>query len=188
MKITLPYPHPYLNPNSKKHWAVKSKYQKASKNIANYCTLEVLNMSDKASYQKKETLILTVDFYPPDRRRRDQDNMIASMKHAFDGIALALGVDDSIFRFKFDVKEHEVGKSGKVEITINKNRKGNKMIKITSKLDKKNDEMKLEFSDAFKALDTIYKMDFLQDTIGDLSVEYDKLFLLNEDGTPIKKE
>ena len=36
-------------------------------------------------------------FCPPDHRRRDLDNIIASMKAANDGIADALGIDDSRF-------------------------------------------------------------------------------------------
>jgi Holliday junction resolvase RusA-like endonuclease len=44
-----------------------------------------------------ERLPLRVTFYPPDRRRRDDDNMIASFKSARDGLADALGVDDRCF-------------------------------------------------------------------------------------------
>ena len=42
-------------------------------------------------------LHLWIDFYPPDRRARDDDNMIASFKSGRDGIADALGIDDKRF-------------------------------------------------------------------------------------------
>jgi len=42
-------------------------------------------------------LDLWVDFYPPDCRRRDDDGMLASFKAARDGLAQALGIDDSRF-------------------------------------------------------------------------------------------
>jgi crossover junction endodeoxyribonuclease RusA len=36
-----------------------------------------------------------VTFHPPDNRRRDTDNMLASCKASLDGLALAMGVDDA---------------------------------------------------------------------------------------------
>lgn len=41
---------------------------------------------------------LRLDFFPPDRRARDDDNAIAAFKAGRDGIADALGVDDRRFR------------------------------------------------------------------------------------------
>jgi crossover junction endodeoxyribonuclease RusA len=38
-------------------------------------------------------LILT--FCPPDRRRRDDDNLVAAFKSGRDGLAEALGIDDA---------------------------------------------------------------------------------------------
>ena len=40
---------------------------------------------------------LVFEFHPPDRRKRDDDNLKASLKHARDGIADALGIDDNRF-------------------------------------------------------------------------------------------
>lgn len=50
----------------------------------------------KIDLSEKEPLRIT--FYAPDRRRRDVDGMHGAIKHHLDGIAQALGVDDSIFR------------------------------------------------------------------------------------------
>lgn len=48
-------------------------------------------------------------FYPPDRRYRDDDNMISAFKHGRDGVALALGVDDRRFRIHPEVSEQMGG-------------------------------------------------------------------------------
>ncbi len=55
-------------------------------------------------------------FYPPDRRIRDQDNLIASMKSGLDGLADALKVDDSNFRVTFDISD-DIGGMVKVSVT-----------------------------------------------------------------------
>ena len=41
--------------------------------------------------------VVSMVFYPPDGRRRDVSNLHAAMKAALDGIAEAMGVDDSGF-------------------------------------------------------------------------------------------
>ncbi len=58
---------------------------------------------------------LWVDFYPPDKRARDQDNMLAAFKAGFDGLADALKVNDKRFRLHPYVKD-EIG--GMVRVTI----------------------------------------------------------------------
>lgn len=40
---------------------------------------------------------VTLTFYPPDKRRRDLDGCISACKAYLDGLADALGVDDSRF-------------------------------------------------------------------------------------------
>jgi crossover junction endodeoxyribonuclease RusA len=55
-------------------------------------------------------------FCPPDKRRRDRDNLIASMKAATDGIADALGTDDSKFIVTYAMGSPVKG--GSVEVTI----------------------------------------------------------------------
>ena len=59
---------------------------------------------------------LTFLFCAPDSRRRDLDNMLASMKSAIDGIALALDMDDS--KFSLVLARGAPVKGGQVEITI----------------------------------------------------------------------
>jgi crossover junction endodeoxyribonuclease RusA len=59
---------------------------------------------------------IAIEFCPPDYRRRDRDNLIASMKAATDGLADALGIDDSKF-----ITSYRMGqpvKGGAVLVTV----------------------------------------------------------------------
>lgn len=44
------------------------------------------------------TIPLSIVFCCPDKRRRDADNLHSALKNQLDGVAAALGVDDSRFR------------------------------------------------------------------------------------------
>ena len=56
-----------------------------------------------------------IDFYPPDRRHRDDDNMISAFKAGRDGVADALGINDKRFRIHPYVKT-EIG--GMIKLTF----------------------------------------------------------------------
>ena len=58
-----------------------------------------------------------IDGYPTDRRRRDADGLLSSLKAALDGIAKAMGVDDSRFVPHPWIKD-EVRKGGEVRIRV----------------------------------------------------------------------
>lgn len=88
--VLLPYPDKDLNPNKRLNPHVKAKVFKAAKN-------EAYTLAEKAGLRGIQQRRLRLLFSPPDRRRRDLDNMHASMKAALDGIALAIGCDDSEF-------------------------------------------------------------------------------------------
>jgi crossover junction endodeoxyribonuclease RusA len=64
-----------------------------------------------------EPLRVTLRIYSPDKRRRDWDNIVASIKSGLDGIADALGADDSRFRLAIDVLP-EVVKGGRIDVVI----------------------------------------------------------------------
>lgn len=92
-KITLPWPPKVLSPNARVHWSVKSK---AAKSYRAACYL-LCKQAKLVAPAHEGRLHLWLDFYPPDRRHRDDDNMVASFKNGRDGIADALGVDDKRF-------------------------------------------------------------------------------------------
>lgn len=59
---------------------------------------------------------LEITFYPPNRQRRDLDNLLASLKPHLDGIARAAGVDDE--GWSFTVRKGEPVKGGAVLIHV----------------------------------------------------------------------
>jgi hypothetical protein len=90
--ITLPWPAQPLWPNRHQHWAKVHACRKAQKKWAARACEEAGVMSTSAAKVRLE-----ISAYPPDRRRFDNDNLVASLKAAIDGIAEFLGVDDSKF-------------------------------------------------------------------------------------------
>jgi Holliday junction resolvase RusA-like endonuclease len=55
-------------------------------------------------------------FHPPDRRRRDLDNLLASCKPMIDGIADTIGRDDSTWQI--ELRKAEIRKGGAVRIEL----------------------------------------------------------------------
>lgn len=64
---------------------------------------------------KTPSLAVTLRFVPPDRRARDIDNLVASMKSGLDGLADVLGVDDSRWALSAELAG-EVGGFVRVEV------------------------------------------------------------------------
>ena len=109
--IDLPWPPKELSPNARVHWTKKAKAAKAYR-------LECFILAKAAGITAPEGKILwTVEFFPPSRRAYDDDNLLARMKSARDGIADALGVDDRRFVTQFSVSETVI-KGGMVRVTI----------------------------------------------------------------------
>ena len=92
-KVVLPWPPKVLSPNARVHWSVKSKSAKAYR----MACFTLCREAKLAAPEHEGRLHLWLDFYPPDRRPRDDDNMIASFKSGRDGIADALDIDDKRF-------------------------------------------------------------------------------------------
>lgn len=113
-EIVLPWPDRKLHPNSRPHWAVKAKATKSARGAAHLVALECgwhqVDWPDG-------DLFVWIDFYPPDRRHRDTDGLLSSMKAALDGIAQAMGVNDRRFVPRPYVKD-EVRKGGQVRIRV----------------------------------------------------------------------
>jgi crossover junction endodeoxyribonuclease RusA len=112
MVIVCPWPSRQLSPNFRGHWAQKSKAAKAYRE-AGYWAAKLSGI--KIDWDGEIHAFIT--FYPPDRRQRDDDNLIASFKSARDGIADALGVNDKRFRIHpFVHTERRCG--GQVEVKL----------------------------------------------------------------------
>lgn len=82
IRLTLPYPPKELNPNQKVHWAVKAKHAKLCRSIAKGIAIQY-----KGDVPIGD-LVLDLNFYPPDNRRRDDDNAIASIVYSLISIHL----------------------------------------------------------------------------------------------------
>lgn len=100
MLISLPWPDSRLSPNARLYWAAKVAPKKIAREGAAWATkgAEGFHAAKAALTASEGHIPLTVRFYPPDRRHRDTDNMVASLKAAIDGIADALEVNDRRFR------------------------------------------------------------------------------------------
>lgn len=139
MNIELPWPPKECSPNARAHYLAKSRVTKAYREQAYWLA------QSRANYEKaavvlgcrpidpaavtgthllpralrpdySDAIILSIVFHPPDKRKRDLDNMLSSIKAGLDGIADALSVNDQ--RFEFNIKRGDPVKSGSVVITI----------------------------------------------------------------------
>lgn len=115
IRIEMPWPPAALSPNARGHW---SKRSKAAKAYRAECFMEMFVLVRKEKPAIPEgRLLLDLEFVPPDARRRDDDNCLAAFKAGRDGIAEALGVDDSRFTTMLRLSESTT-KGGKVIVTI----------------------------------------------------------------------
>lgn len=112
--IELGWPSKPLWPNfrSRTHWA-KTRALKTARAEAFYAT-KAARIGIGAG---DAPLVVRSTFYPPDRRTRDYDNCGSTLKPFLDGIADALGVNDSIFRPERPVIGEPV-KGGKLVVSI----------------------------------------------------------------------
>ncbi|MCP8465912.1 endodeoxyribonuclease RusA [Pseudomonas sp. ZM23] len=111
MTLILPWPPRELSPNARTHWSKKSR---VARNYRRTCQLLAFAASMKAPPGQ---IRLILEFVPPDRRRRDDDNLIAAFKAGRDGLADALRVDDHRFVTTFSVSP-ECTPGGAVRVSI----------------------------------------------------------------------
>lgn len=109
--IELPWPPKELSPNARTHFHAKARAAKAYREQAYW----IANASPLAM-PSEGGIALRIEFYPPDARKRDLDNMLASFKAAIDGIADAHGVNDQ--RFGFWIGRNDPVKNGKVVVSL----------------------------------------------------------------------
>jgi crossover junction endodeoxyribonuclease RusA len=113
-EIILPWPSSDLSPNATSHAHWRKRQQAAKRAKADgYMLAAMVGVRPPTD---DRTIVLTMEFHPPDRRRRDLDNMFGSCKHALDGIAQAMGVDDQ--RFGFVLSREDPVKDGKIVVRV----------------------------------------------------------------------
>ena len=110
-EIVFGWPPRECSPNWRGHWSKKAKAAKAYKTA---CWALALEAGAKVDWDGDVHLWIT--FFPPDRRARDDDNIIASAKYLLEGLALALGSNDKRFRLHPWVSD-EIGGMVKVRLS-----------------------------------------------------------------------
>lgn len=110
-QVLLPWPPKVLSPNARAHWRAKSK---AAKDYRYRCFLEAKLAKLRAPAGR---VLLMLEFMPPNRQRRDDDNLVAAFKSGRDGLADALGIDDSRFVTLVQLSD-EIWPGGAVRVTL----------------------------------------------------------------------
>lgn len=115
--IVLAWPDKVLSPNARAHYHAKAKVAKAYREAA-YERMMGFIIADAhgENDERWNPQHLSITFYPPDKRKRDLDNMLSSIKAGLDGIADALGVNDE--RFALTIRKGDPVKGGQVCVEV----------------------------------------------------------------------
>lgn len=116
LEIELPWPDRALSPNARLHPLAKARAFKAAKARAYVLTKGALH-GDMPKLRDGSRMNLRLVVYPASRRRRDEDNLLASCKALLDGIAAAIGIDDSLFHFR-EQDWREPTKPGRLSVIL----------------------------------------------------------------------
>lgn len=119
ISFSLPWPSAKLNPNRCKglHWAATSKLRKDARDFAQRQARYTVSQYTLPDSYKAGEIPLTIVFIQPDRRARDRDNLLAALKPSLDGVADAMGVNDSQFE-PVTIRREYGAKPGSVRIEI----------------------------------------------------------------------
>lgn len=111
MTIDLPWPPSTLRPNASSpgNWRRKSDAAKRYKADCLILSLALPKLEPKQ-------MTVSLEFCPPDKRRRDIDNMLSSFKQGLDAVSQAIGVDD--YLFDLNLKRGEPVKNGLVRVSL----------------------------------------------------------------------
>lgn len=118
IRVTLDYPDKRLSQNARIHWAVRSKITKAARQEAHWTVKYEAERAGVSLDQLPRPVPIQVFVFPPDRRRRDLQNVIGALKASMDGVSDALGVDDAFFAIRWPEQFSAPVKNGAVIITI----------------------------------------------------------------------
>lgn len=123
-KIAMPWPNRAMSSNARGHWAKKANAAHKYRYHCKMLTLEAIQAGrwDIQALQEMVAegaeLHVFIDFYPPDRRRRDDNNLPGLFKSGLDGVADAIGIDDHLFRTHPFFQRDTIVRGGEVTVTI----------------------------------------------------------------------
>ena len=86
--LTTPWPDAKLSPNSRGHWTKKARANKTA-------FLEIRSILPKNTSIPNGNLGIDCSFFQPDKRRRDLDNLLCSMKPYLDAIFILGKANDT---------------------------------------------------------------------------------------------
>lgn len=97
LTIRLPWPDTSLMANRKggKHWGVSHAAKVRARELAFFAAKEALGRHTLAA---AGNVPVSITWVAPNKVRRDLDGLLSAEKSRLDGIAAALGIDDSQFR------------------------------------------------------------------------------------------
>jgi crossover junction endodeoxyribonuclease RusA len=105
MTVMLGWPPKGLNPNARANCYELSRLKKLYRHT---CYFTALQAAGVGKWVEEGDIRVHLVFVPPDRRLRDDDNLVAMMKSGLDGLADALKVNDRRFRLSQEVSQ-EIG-------------------------------------------------------------------------------
>ena len=118
IEITLPWPDKRLSPNSRCHWREKAQAAHLSRWDGGHATIEeIATIVEWYPSGLPYKVLAHYTFHPPDKRKRDIDNALSSMKNSTDGVCSALGIDDECIK-RTVLEWGEVVKGGKVVLRL----------------------------------------------------------------------
>lgn len=114
LTLTLPWPPRILSPNARPaHWSALARAKRLYRTA---CATQARMQGAAALAGPPKALTVHLRFFPPDRRHRDLDNLIANVKAGLDGLADTLGVDDSRWRLQAELVGDQIGGFVRVEV------------------------------------------------------------------------
>ena len=107
MKVIFPWFPKELSPNWTGHFHAKAKFKAIYKQVCKEQTMKVLEQMNGSTFWEFTEIDIT--FNMPDKRWRDSDNLLASVKNGLDGMCEALQINDKCFEHIHIHRSKEVG-------------------------------------------------------------------------------
>ncbi len=117
LTLTIPWPDADLSPNARVHYMALHRARKKAKNEAWGMTKALMGPLHIAYGTWRGSVEVSVTFHPSANRAFDLDNALSRLKGHLDGIALALGINDSAFTFRLSRGERSVPPRVRVTLT-----------------------------------------------------------------------
>lgn len=113
LSIILPWPDSKLSPNSRVHYRVKMGIKAKAREEGAWIAMS----ETRPLFKKNARLQMQLIIHPPDKRGRDMDNILASLKSSLDGVFDGINYNDKQVR-RIVLDYADVVPWGKIEVCI----------------------------------------------------------------------